>query len=304
MNYTPEFSTVVKRNTTISEINKAILEALVVSCNDELTLELNIAPDIKGYIKFEDVEYRFDGGITKEIAALSKVGSYVHYTPTEITDNGDGTYTVSCSRKLAQQTCYENYISKLTPGDIIDAKITSVENYGTFCDIGCGIIALLPTKLISVTHIINPKEILGGMSRIKVVVRRVKPDGKIELTHRELLGTWKEEASKFAVGLTVAGTVLSIESYGVFIRLSQNLSGLAKIPEDMNLKPGDVVAVRISSIYEETLKVKLTIVNEIRDRKEDLKFKYYITDGHIDKWVYADTKKLIQTDFNNIDETY
>ena len=308
MIYTPEFvpEASAKKTFTVNEINKAIeaktiLSSLVISCDDELTLEVSLAKNITGYIKFEDVEYRFDGARTKEIAALSKVGSYVQFIPTNITTH-NGRYIVECSRKLAQKECYDNFISKLVPGDIIDARITSIENYGVFCDIGCGIIALLPTKLISVTHIINPKELLADMSRLKVVIRKIKDDGKIELTHRELLGTWKQEASKLSEGSTVIGTVLSIEDYGVFVRLSQNLSGLAKVPEGIDLTPGDVVVVHVHSITEDTLKVKLSIVRKVKDSKEELRFNYYINDKHIDVWTYADTKKLIQTDFNNIED--
>lgn len=307
MNYTPEFMTGFDGKVlTLTEVNRAIdnkniLESLVISCDGDLNLELKMGEGIIGKIAFDEVEYRFDGASTKEIAALSKVGRHVQYIPTAINQNEDGTYLVTCSRKLAQKECYDNYISKLVPGDIIDAKITSIENYGVFCDIGCGIIALLPTKLISVTHIINPKDILDVSANLKVVVRKVKEDGKIELTHRELLGTWKEEASNLSVGKTVVGTVLSVEDYGTFVRLSQNLSGLASPTPGVELNPGDMVSVHINSIYEDTLKVKLSIVSKIGSETEKLKFKYYTTSGHIDEWVYSDGKKSIKTDFNNID---
>ena len=34
---------------------------------------------------------------------------------------------------------------------------------------------------------------------------------------KELLGTWQENAARFAAGQTVVGVVRSVESYGVFI---------------------------------------------------------------------------------------
>ena len=41
--------------------------------------------------------------------------------------------------------------------------------------------------------------------------------GRLVLSLRELLGTWQENAGRFAVGETVVGIVRSIEDYGVFI---------------------------------------------------------------------------------------
>jgi small subunit ribosomal protein S1 len=196
--------------------------------------------------------------------------------------------------------CYENYISKLSVGDIIDAHVTKIVGYGIFCDIGCGIIALLPTNNISVTHIVNPTVELKGLSTLKVIVKSIKEDNKIELTHKELLGTWKEQIAQFAEGDLVKGTVLSVEDYGVFIRLSQNLSGLAEVPETIELKPGDIVSTRIQSIQDKNMKVKLSVVEKIEDNDDKLiKFKYYVNEPHITDWVYSTetAKKQISSHF-------
>ena len=186
--------------------------------------------------------------------------------------------------------------------DVIDARILRVENYGSFCDIGCGITALLPTNRISVTHINNPKEVLNKVRNIKVVVDNIKEDGKINLSQRELLGTWDEEASKFTTGETVCGTVLSVEDYGIFIRLSQNLSGLASPNTDVEVKPGDVVSVHIHLINEETMKIKLNIISRLDCHEEPMKFNYYIMEGHISHWSYMSKgytagKKCVETNY-------
>ena len=293
-----------KRRMTFDYITKAIkkgyvLEALVVSCNNDLELELTLGNGIVGKMPFSEIEYRTDGETVKPITAMSRVGRHIKFIPTSIEqDEETGKWIVKCSRKEAQKLCQEKFISKLVPGDIIDARIVRIENYGVFCDIGCGIISLLPTNYISVTHVINPKEFLSNTNRLKVVVKEIQPDGKLQLTHRELLGTWKEETSKLKAGTVVCGAILCIEDYGIFVRLSQNLSGLAKPVENMNLQAGDVVSVRIDKISESNKKIKLHIINKIDNCEEDIKFQYYIKNGHIDKWVYYDSdKKKIETDF-------
>jgi small subunit ribosomal protein S1 len=216
---------------------------------------------------------------------------------------------VQCSRKEAQKQCFDKFIKTLKPGDVIDARVTKIVNYGIFCDIGCGYIAMLPTNNISVTHIINPCESLKYVHKLRVVVKDIDDKYMIQLSHKELLGTWEEEVSDLHEGDIVVGAVISVESYGVFVRLSQNLSGLAEIPIDEDVKQGELVTVRISSIKKENMKIKLLILNKVsnestecdEDTVERLSFRYRdMETTHIDEWTYSTpgSKKLITTKFN------
>ena len=118
------------------------------------------------------------------------------------------------------------YIAGLTCGDVIPVRITHLEPFGAFADIGCGIVSLLPIDAISVSRIDHPKERFTVGMDIRAVVR-MKDENRITLSHRELLGTWTENAERFRVGETVAGIVRSVESYGIFVELTPNLAGLA-----------------------------------------------------------------------------
>lgn len=313
--YSPEWLTKMRRepmslkfiNNSIK--NRAILEYVVSSCDSNNTLTLNLGKNIVGKIKFDELEYHIDNKDTKAISAVSKVGKYIRFIPTSI-EKVDDTYYVECSRKEAQKECYENYISKLMTGDIIDACIIKVMNYGAFCDIGCGIVALLPTNDISVTHTINPQVLLKNIHRLKTVVKSIDENSRIQLSHKELLGSWSEEASKFNEGDIISGTVLSIEEYGVFVKISQNLSALAEIT-DLDIQCGDLVSVKITSIKPETMKVKLVIIQKISDDIETIQslnqgFSYYIKEGHINSWNYSTetAKRQIVSNFDYRDNEY
>ena len=310
-NYEPEYMAEQNKTYSLQEVEEAIeagdtLESLAIRCTEDNAVILNIGDGITGRIEFEDIEFRLDGVEVRPISAISRVGRHVKYIPVDIKQIADGKYEVCCSRKLAQEICYDNYVSRLIPGDIIDAKVSKIEKYGVFCDIGCGIVALLPTNYISITHIADPVNTLGGIKKLKVVVRQIQSDGKIQLTHRELIGTWDEEVSKFKEGQAVCGVVLAVQEYGVFIRISQNLSGLANIPREIKVKTGDIVSVYITSITHENMKVKLSIIDRIDGNSEQISFKYYIKSGHIDKWVYTSKhnisdKRRIETDFTEMD---
>ena len=119
---------------------------------------------------------------------------------------------------------------------------------------------------------------------------------RVSLTHRELLGTWEQNAARFAVGETVAGVVRGVEEYGTFIELTPNLSGLTERRE--GLSEGDGVSVYIKSINPERMKVKLLVIERFEAAPSPME--YFITDGHIDYWRYSPpgcTKKTVERFF-------
>lgn len=302
--YSPEY-TAHRRDTSISLNaikqaikNETILESRVIKCDAENNITLEIGKNIIGEIPFSELEYHTDGTPVKPASATSKINRHVKYIPLSI-EKVNEQFVVKCSRKIVQKMCYEDYISKLTPGDVIDAHALKIVSYGIFCDIGCGIVALLPTNNISVTHIVDPMNELKGISALKVVVKNIDENLRVELSHKELLGTWEQEVADMNEGDVTYGTVLSVESYGTFVRISQNVSGLAD-NIDFDVEPGDLVSVRIQSIQKKNMKVKLTIIDNIGSVEDKpMRFKYYITEGHISDWVYStDTaRKKIESHF-------
>ena len=48
-----------------------------------------------------------------------------------------------------------------------------------------------------------------------MVIKSITEDQKITLSHKELLGTWEENAELFSAGQTVTGVIRSVEDYGV-----------------------------------------------------------------------------------------
>ena len=121
---------------------------------------------------------------------------------------------------------------------------------------------------------------------------------RIHLTHRELLGTWAENAALFHAGETVRGIVRSIESYGIFIELTPNLSGLAE--RRSGLHEGEAVSVFIKSILPDRTKIKLTIIDTLRRPGGPPALHYFIKNGRLDRWVYTPPcckSKYVATDF-------
>ncbi|MBQ1186623.1 MAG: S1 RNA-binding domain-containing protein [Clostridia bacterium] len=289
-----------RKKYTISELKEAkakgeILEATAYMCDADHNMLVNLG-EIKGVIPRVEGAIGIEEGYTKDIAIISRVGKSVCFTVEEINTEAEPRPYALLSRRNAQLKCKREFLDKKTPGDIIDARVTHLESFGVFCDIGCGNIALLPIDSISVSRISHPKDRFSAGDDIKVVIKNIEPDGKITLTHKELLGTWEENAAKFSAGQTVSGVVRSVESYGIFIELAPNLAGLAELKE--GVKVGDTAGVYIKSIIPDKMKIKLIIIDSFE--AEAVKpYEYYYKGDRIETFTYSpkESVKLIETIF-------
>lgn len=272
------------------------LEARATVCDSEHNLIVDLQC-MKGIIPRTEGAIGISEGTTRDIALISRVNKPVCFKVLRIETKDNNQYAV-LSRRMAQEECYERYISGLRNGDIINARVTHLEQFGAFVDIGCGIPSLIPIDAISVSRISHPSDRFSVGQYIKAVVNG-ENDGKICLTHKELLGTWQQNADLFSAGETVAGTVRSIEEYGIFIELMPNLAGLAEPRE--NVQVGQNASVYIKALIPEKMKVKLIIVDVFDGGVTDKSLKYFVMDKHIDRWKY-DTEgsaKNIETIFDN-----
>lgn len=171
------------------------------------------------------------------------------------------------------------------PAAILPARVTHLERFGAFVDLGCGVTSLVPLENISVSRIPHPAARFRVGQDILVAVTAVdRPAYRFYLTHKELLGTWLENAASFAEGDAVTGIVRGIRDYGIFIELTPNLSGLAEWRED--LRGGDAVSVYIKSIRPDTRKIKLQVIENLGARRELPAIRYFITDGTVENWAY------------------
>ncbi len=277
---------------------QVILEAPVVLCDHNFNLHVALGDRMRGIIPRCEVEY--GKAETKDIAILTRVGKCVSFMVEGFKKEPSGEVVAILSRRRAQKECIENYISSLTPGDIIKSRITHIENFGAFVDIGCGIISLLSIDAISVSRITHPAERLSVGDNIFCVVKSIDESGRIYVSQRELFGTWMENACLFTEGETVRGIVRSIESYGIFVELRPNLAGLAEYKEGVRV--GQSAAVYIKSILPDKMKVKLIIIDshDVQGSMENAE--YFITPDittHIDKWLYSPPtcKRVIETVF-------
>ena len=254
---------------------------------------------MRGIIRRNDVALVQDGDSVKDIAIISRVGKAVCFKVLAICEENGRPYAL-LSRKNAQEECMRSFVSELIPGDIIDARVTHLEHFGAFVDIGCGIPSLLSIDCISVSRISHPRDRFYVGMPIRAVIRSIDEEsGRIFVSHKELLGTWEENIERFSIGQTVMGYVRSVEEYGIFIELTPNLAGLAEYHE--GIKVGDSAAVYIKNIIPERMKIKLVIIDTAKNREAPGALEYFVPDElrHIDLWRYSpkENQRVIESRF-------
>lgn len=280
---------------TDAMVRGTVLEAPVIMCDTEHNLIVDLGC-MRGIIPRNEGAVGIEDGSTRDIALISRVGRTVCFIVKSIENDRNGKAYALLSRKRAQELCKEYILNSMQLGDVIDAKITHLESFGAFCDIGCGNVALLPIDAISVSRISHPKDRFCVGDDIKAIIKSVGEDGKITLSHKELLGTWEENAAAFSAGQTVTGVVRSVEDYGIFVEITPNLAGLAEPKE--GVKVGQQASVYIKSILRDKMKIKLIIIDNFESFYSP-QIKYFGDSDRITEWDYSpkDCNKRISTKF-------
>ena len=272
-----------------------ILEARSIICDNEHNLIVDLKC-MRGIIPREEGALGIREGTVRDIAIISRVNKPVCFIITDFIRDAFGRITAVLSRRKAQERCMAEYIAGLTCGDVSRCA-SRIWSRSVRLRISAALLfPLLPIDAISVSRIDHPKERFTVGMDIRAVVR-MKDENRITLSHRELLGTWTENAERFRVGETVAGIVRSVESYGIFVELTPNLAGLAELKE--NVHAGQQASVFIKSILPNRMKVKLVLVECFDYTYKPEPPVYFFQGDHIDKFTYSppECAKHIETVF-------
>ena len=265
-------------------LRETVLEARAVKCDKDHNLHIALGC-MDGVIERAEGAVGIREGEVRDIALISRVGKSVQFVVTEICRDAAGRLFARLSRRRAQEKCAGEYLAKLRPGDVIDAVVSHMESFAAFCDIGAGVNALLPIDSISVSRIPHPSARFFTGQAIRAAVRARDEKGRLVLTHKELLGTWAENAAMFSVGETVPGIIRSVESYGVFVELTPNLAGLAEYNDAFTA--GEECAVFIKNMIPRRMKLKLVIVDAGAQTAAARPARYFFTGSHMDRFTYS-----------------
>jgi ribosomal protein S1 len=152
----------------------------------------------------------------------------------------------------------EKALGTLSPGSVLRGKVTRLENYGAFVDIG-GIEGLMHVSNISHKRLGHPEEALTVGQDVEVQVLEITDGGKrISLGMKQLeTDPWDGFAERHVEDSIITGTVQRLTDFGAFIELEPGVDGLLHVSQmgtgrvrtasDV-LSMGEEVAVRIQKI--------------------------------------------------------
>ena len=252
---------IITREKLINAMSEnSILQGRVTKCDNEYNLHIENVDGIKAIIPREEVEaiYTDSLGHPKTSICTNKVNRLVQFQVSEFFEKDN---TVVLSRKKVGMQAVRWAMTDLKPGDIVKGIITNICPFGAFVEIGGGVSGLLRIEDISVARIKSPFERFKIGQKINVMIKYIsRENSRIDLTYKELLGTWEENVKNIKEGKVVQAIVREKEknNKGIFIELTPNLVGLAEYTEAIEY--GQKVNVLVKKIIPEKKKIKLILV--------------------------------------------
>lgn len=170
-------------------------------------------------------------------------------------------------------------VDTLQAGAVVPGKVTRIERFGAFVDLG-GVEGLLHVSEMAWVRVEDPATQVSVGEDLKVQILKVEEGGKrISLSRKALLeDPWLRFSHEHPPGAVLQGTVTRIASYGAFIEVSEGIEGLAHIsqlspgpintPKDV-VRVGQGLAVRVVDVDLERRRIGLSLLTERGDRLTD-----------------------------------
>lgn len=161
--------------------------------------------------------------------------------------------------KAEREAARGETLERLIPGAEITGKVTRVEPFGCFVDLG-GVEGLVHVSNLSRKRVDDPNDLVKQGDEVRVMVLEIKEGGKrIGLGMKQLEpDPWDDVHHRFAVDQVVQGKVVRMMDFGAFVEIEPGLEGLLHVsqmlpnqrvnrPQDV-LELGQELPVRLQSI--------------------------------------------------------
>lgn len=154
--------------------DQTVLEGVAIRCDGRRDLTVRFG-GWEGTIPRPDVVHPAISGAERDIAALSRVGKPTCFTVTGLTVDGGGRPHLTLSRRAAQEQAIAWLLEHAPVGSVLPARVTHLESFGAFVDLGCGVTSLIPLENLSVSRVSHPSDRFRVGQDILAVVTDVDP---------------------------------------------------------------------------------------------------------------------------------
>ncbi|MFO7659764.1 MAG: S1 RNA-binding domain-containing protein [Candidatus Cloacimonadaceae bacterium] len=170
---------------------------------------------------------------------------------------------ISLSMRALQENPFAMAMKEMKEGDIINCRVLRLHNFGAFVELKPGVEGLIPVSEMSRTRMIgHPKEILKEGDYVEVQILRIDDaNQKISLSLKALQkDPWDEIDEVLEVGKEMNGRVESATNFGVFVTLSDGITGLlprSRVRKQETYKPGDEITLTVTAVDKEQRRISL-----------------------------------------------
>lgn len=167
----------------------------------------------------------------------------------------------------------------LQEGTKVRGKVTSIQNFGAFVDIG-GVEGLLPVSELAWTRIEKVSDLLSVGQEVEVIIKKLDwEQDRFSFSLKDTLpDPWDLVADAFPVGSYHTGTVSRLAAFGAFVTLKEGVDGLLHIsklgagkrinhPREA-VKEGQQVEVQVEAVDRAQRKLSLALA-ELRRAEEE-----------------------------------
>lgn len=135
-------------------------------------------------------------------------------------------------------------LDKYNVGMEVEGRVTAITNFGVFVSFGENIEGLIHISELAWQRIDSPSEMFKVGDSIKAEI--ISIDGaKVFLSAKRLMkDPWLEASAKYQIGQIVPGTILKVNPFGLFVKLDEEIHGLAHISQ-LNIDPKE----KINDLY-------------------------------------------------------
>jgi len=228
---------------------------------------------IEGLIHVSEMAW----GKPKHPSKVLEVGQEVECQVLEVDSQAK---RISLGLKQLAPDPWQEFASKYNPGDIIRGQVRSLTDYGVFVGIEDGVDGMVHKSDLSWTmRINNPADLYKKGDEVEAIILSVNhQDKKVSLGIKQLLeDPWLHLPENYPVGTVLEVRVKSVADFGVFVEIERGVEGLvhvSEIPEEAQLKEGDIVKAEIISMDPEERRIALSLksATEREETTEAMKF--------------------------------
>jgi small subunit ribosomal protein S1 len=164
-------------------------------------------------------------------------------------------------------------VGHLATGQIVQGKVTRVESFGAFVDLGGGVEGLVHVSNIARRRVENAGDVLKKGDAVRALILEIKDGGKrIGLGLKQLeADPWDEIGARFGVGQVLSGKVVRAMEFGAFVEVAPGIEGLVHVSQlgkdrvrrvQDAVKVGETIGVRVLSIDPKQKRIALSRLDE------------------------------------------